>query len=120
MIPPVEIAWWGWLLIWTGLVLAMLVMLGLFAWWLFRKSLRLLDDVSDLVGASTMLELHEPVLARHQIAVLADIRDIREREYARRAHRAARRRQLQERRIGRARRITGVDAALGPWPQDWR
>jgi len=32
VIEPVEIMpWWAWLLIWTGLVLGLLVMLGLFA-----------------------------------------------------------------------------------------
>lgn len=112
-------SWWGWLLVWAGLVLALMVMLALFGWWLFRKSLRLLDDVADLADRSAILEVDEPVLARQEIAVLADIRDIRRREEARRAHRAQRRRERHERRMTRARRITRVDAARTEWPADW-
>jgi hypothetical protein len=115
-----QIAWWGWLLIWAGLVLALLVMLGLFAWWLFRKSLRLLDDVSALADTTAILEVDDPVLPKQQLAVLAELRDIRTREDARRAHSADRRRTRHDRRMTRARRITSAEAARGPWPQDWR
>ena len=45
-------SWWAWLLIWTGLVLALLAVLALGAWWLFRKSMAVLDDVADLAGKS--------------------------------------------------------------------
>lgn len=113
------IAWWGTLLIWAGLVLGMLGMLALFAWWLFRKSLTLLDDLSDLAATTAILEVDEPVLARQEIAVLADRRDIRRRVDARRAHRAQRRRERHDRRMMRARRITTVDATRTRWPADW-
>jgi hypothetical protein len=116
----VDIHWWGWILIWAGLVVALLVMLGLFAWWLFRKSLVLLDDVSALAETTAVLAVDDAVLPRHEIAVLADLRDIHRREDARRAHRSERRRLRHERRMSRARRITSVDAPTGPWPQDWR
>ncbi|MCU1439466.1 MAG: hypothetical protein JWP85_463 [Rhodoglobus sp.] len=116
----VAIAWWGWLLIWTGLGLALVAMLALFAWWLFRKSLRLLDDLSALAETTAILEVDDPVLPRQQLAVLAELRDIRSREDARRARRSNRRRQRHDRRMTRARRITSAEAARGPWPQEWR
>jgi hypothetical protein len=120
VIEPVEIMpWWAWLLIWTGLVLALVVMLGLFAWWLFRKFLTLTDDLADLAERSALLEVDDPVLVKPEIAVLAQVRDIREREAARRAHRADQRRQRDERRMARARRITGPGAAQREWPADW-
>jgi hypothetical protein len=113
-------SWWGWLLIWTGLVLALVAMLALSAWWLFRKSLRLLDDVSTLADTTAILDIGEPVLPRQQVAVLAELREIRRREDARREHRASRRHKRRERRMARARRISTPEAARGPWPEAWR
>ena len=113
------IAWWGWLLLWVGLVLALLVMLVLFAWWLFRKAMKLLDDVAELAGTAEILAVDDVELDRPAIAVLADLRDIRAREDARRAHRARRRSERHARRMDRARRITRVDASKQQWPADW-
>lgn len=120
MIEPVEIMpWWAWLLLWSGLVLGLLVMLGLFAWWLFRKFLGLMDDVADLAERSALLEVDDPVLVKPEIAVLAELSDIRARGRARRARKADLRRQRHERRMARARRITGADASQREWPADW-
>ena len=113
------IAWWGWLLLWAGLVLALLVMLALFAWWLFRKAMRLLDDVSELATTAEILAVDDVELDRPAIAVLADLRDIRAREDARRAHRSRRRNDRHRRRLARARAITSVDASKRQWPADW-
>lgn len=111
--------WWAWVLIWAGLVLALLVMLALFAWWLFRKAMRLFDDAADLADTAGVLEIDDVELPRQQIAVLSSMRDIRHREDARRAHRAERRRLRRERRMTRARHITMVDASTVEWPSDW-
>lgn len=113
------IAWWGWIAIWGGLVLALVAMLALFAWWLFRKALRLLDDVGELAGRAEILAIDDAVLDKPTIAVLADLRDIRAREDARRAHRTTRRRDRRENRLARARRITKLDASQQQWPADW-
>ncbi|MGX5680520.1 hypothetical protein [Schumannella luteola] len=113
------IAWWGWVLIWTGLVIALLAMVGALAWWLFRKFLRLLDDVADLAERSAILEAADAELVRPQIAVLSTVSAVRAREDARRFHRRERRRVRRQTRLDRARRITGADAAAGPWPADW-
>lgn len=111
--------WWSWIAIWGGLVLALAVMLGLLAWWLFRKALVLLDDVADLAGTTALLESDDPEYIRPALAVLETVRAVRDREAARRAHRAQRRRLRHETRMARARRITSVEAARGPWPSEW-
>ena len=117
--PGQAMAWWGWLLLWTGLALALLITLGLFAWSLFRKFLTLVDDVADLAERSALLEVDDPVLVRPQIAVLAEVRDIRDRERVRKAHRAELRQQRHDRRMARARRIADPAASQREWPADW-
>lgn len=114
-----RIEWWVWMLVWTGLVLTLLVMLALFAWWLFRKFMVLLDDASTLADRAEILEFDEVELPRPAIAVLASARDIREREDARKAHRSERRRVRFEKRMARARRITKADARLLDLPAAW-
>lgn len=112
-------SWWVWLIIWAVLGLGLLAMLGLSAWWLFRKSVVLTGDLADLAETLVMLEPDDVELARPQLAVLADLRDIRAREEARRYLRSTRRRERHDRRIARARRITSVDASTRQWPADW-
>jgi biopolymer transport protein ExbB/TolQ len=120
VIEPVKIIpWWGWLLIWVGLVLALLVMLAAGAWWLLRKGMGVLDAAAELAEATAVLEVDDSGLPRQQRAVLAELRDIHRREDARRAHRTERRRLRHERRMARARRITRVDATTVRWPDDW-
>jgi hypothetical protein len=113
------ISWWVWPIIWAGLGLALLAMLGLSAWWLFRKFVVLTGDLADLAETLVLLEPDDAELARPRLAVLADIRDIRAREEARRFHRSTRRRERHDGRIARARRITGVDALTQQWPAGW-
>ena len=111
--------WWAWLLIWTGLVLALLAVLALGAWWLFRKAMTVLDDLADLAETSEILGVDEAELPAPTIAVLADLRDIHAREEARKAHRSRRRNDRHRRRLARARAITAVDASTVRWPADW-
>lgn len=113
------IEWWGWLLLWAGLVLALLVVLALLAWWLFRKFLRLLDDVADLADRSAVLDAAEAELVRPQLAVLAEVSAIRAREDARRHRRHERRRLRRQARLERAREITRADASRTRWPERW-
>lgn len=114
------IAWWGWLLIWTGLVLALAGMLALFAWRLFRKGLRVLDEVGELADSAAVFDgIDDAELPPQAIAVLADLRDIRAREEARKYHRSVLRGARHRRRLERARRITSADASQVQWPADW-
>ena len=114
------IAWWGWLLIWTGLVLGLAGMLALFAWRLFRKGLRILDEVGELADTAAVFDgIDDAELPPQAIAVLAEMSDIRAREEARKYHRSVRRSERHRRRLDRAHRITSVDASQVRWPADW-
>jgi hypothetical protein len=113
------IAWWGWLLIWAGLVLGLAVMLGAFAWWLFRKALVVLEDLGGLASRTELLAVDDHEHVRPPIAVLAGAEAVRAREDARRAHRDEVRRASRERRKQRALRITRLDASREQWPPDW-
>ena len=113
------IEWWGWVLLWSGLVLALLVTLATLAWWLFRKGVVLLDDLGRLAERATLLEVADADLVRPHLAVLAEISAVRAREQARRAHRAERRAARRQTRLDRARRITEVDASQRQWPEEW-
>ena len=50
------IAWWGWLLIWTGLVLALLGLVAFFAWRHIRRFFALLDSFFALTEKLSLLE----------------------------------------------------------------
>lgn len=115
------IEWWGWVLIWLVLVLALVAMLALFAWRLFRKSLGLLDDLSDLTDQVTVLgdAEHEPRLPPTTLAVLSEVQDIRTREEARVARRRLRRDERRERRMSRAIAIGSVRISETQWPEAW-
>jgi hypothetical protein len=110
---------WSWLVIWVVLGLALAALLGLSAWWLFRKFVVLTGDLADLADTLVLLEADDAELGRPQLAVLADLRDIRAREEARRFHHSTRRRERHDKRIARARRITGVEASTQQWPAGW-
>lgn len=111
--------WWSWLVIWVMLGLGLVALLGFSARWLLRKLMVLTGDLGDLGETLELLEPNDAELVRPQLAVLADARDIRARDEARRFQRARRRRQRHEQRIARARRITAVDATQQQWPADW-
>ena len=115
-VPGWGIAWWGRIAIWGGLMIVLLATVGLLLWWLFRKAITLLDDASALAdaGLDEEVELPKPV-----IAVLAEMRDIRAREDARRSHRRQRRTEKHRRRLSRARTITSAEASQQQWPAEW-
>ncbi|NYF10648.1 hypothetical protein HDC94_001804 [Leifsonia sp. AK011] len=111
--------WWSWVLIWTGLVVLLLVVLGLAVWWLFRKFLVLLDDVASLADRASLIDPPDAELVRPQLAILAEVSAIHAREDARRTHRAQRRESRRAARLARAARITAVDASRVQWPARW-
>ncbi len=101
--------WWSWILIWGGLTLALIAMVALIAWWLFRKFMTLLDDLGELADRSAALDPADAERAPLPIAVLAEPRDIQEREAKRKHHRTESRRARHAARIDRARAITRLD-----------
>ncbi|MBH0115420.1 hypothetical protein I6E52_00990 [Salinibacterium sp. NG253] len=113
------IAWWGWVLIWVGLVLILIVMLGVIAWVLFRKSMVLMKDLSDVVDKTSMLDVEAAELTKPQIAILTEMAEIRDRHEAQKRHRAELKLARHERRIARGKTITTRDASAMQWPQEW-
>jgi hypothetical protein len=115
------IAWWGWVLIWAGLVVALLAMVALFAWRLFRRFLGVLDDFFVLTEKTAVLDgvdqTHEP---RPLNAVLEDSETVRARTRARMQRRADRRHSRRQARIRRAKMITTARIDLKEWPHEPR
>jgi hypothetical protein len=113
------IAWWGWLAIWGGLSLVLVAMLALFAWWLFRKFLTLMDDLGDLAETAELLKPDDVTPVRPELAVLAAYRDVYAERENQRSRASERSRIRHDKRIARAQRITRVDASMVRWPGDW-
>lgn len=113
------IAWWGWLLIWVGLVLALLAMLTVIAWVLFRKGMALMSDLSDLVEKTSILDVETDKISKPQIAILTEMVEIRDRHAAQRARRLELRESRRERRLERGNTITKRDASRMQWPEGW-
>ena len=115
------IAWWGWVLIWTGLVLALLGMLAFFAWRLFRSSMSVLDDVVVLTEKTAILDaVAQADDPRPLNAVLEDHEVVRSRTRARMQRRADRRHSRRQARIQRAKMITTARIDLKEWPHEPR
>lgn len=113
------IQWWGWLLIWAGLVIALLAMLGLFAWNLVRRLLRLLEDFVALTDTVSILDgATAPDGQRPLNAVLEESEVVRARFSARMQHRADRKAARRQARIQRAKMITTADIKLKEWPHE--
>lgn len=113
--------WWSWLVIWGGLGLALLGVLALSAWLLFRKFLVLVGDVDDLASRADVLSEvdADDELARPELAVLSDIRLVRARRAARIARNQERRFARRERRLARGRAILAVDPMTVDLPEGW-
>ena len=113
------IGWWGWLLMWVGLVLMLLMMLAAVAYVLFRKGLALMHDLSALVDKAAALDVDTESLSKPQIAVLAEMSEIRARHEAQKSRRADLKLERHDRRMARAKRIIKHDASTSPWPDGW-
>jgi flagellar biosynthesis/type III secretory pathway M-ring protein FliF/YscJ len=113
------IAWWGWLLIWVGLVLALVLVLAFLAFTLFRKAIALMHELSAVVDKTTALDVEFLELSKPQIAVLAEMSEIRAQHEAQQRRRADVKLARHERRIARAKRIITRDASTAQWPEGW-
>jgi hypothetical protein len=111
------IAWWGWLLIWTGLVLLLLATLALLAWRLVKRFFVLLDDADRLLEKTSILgTAADGDDVRPLNAVLEESAVVRERVAARMQRRADRRHARRKARIERAKMITTADIEMKEWP----
>jgi len=106
--------WWSWILIWGGLVLALLAMLVLMAWWLFRKAVGVLDELGQLAEKTELLsrmsdELTDVETAPFVPAVLLDRAAVAAQRSARELAREQRKHARREKRITRARLLIRAD-----------
>ncbi|EPR75596.1 hypothetical protein ADILRU_2139 [Leifsonia rubra CMS 76R] len=120
------IQWWGWLLIWVGLVLALLVVLIFLAFRLFRQAIAIIHELSALADKTTALDTDGPALdtdaaapsALHR-AVFVEMSQIRAQYDTQQRRRAELKNERHERRIARAKRIITHDAHTAQWPESW-
>jgi hypothetical protein len=105
------IPWWGWVALWSSLVLVLLIVLALAGWLLFRKFARVLDDLDDLAAKSDVLDgATDDAPVRAPVAILEPFSSVWQRRSARLHRRAERRTERRRVRLARARRIIAVDA----------
>jgi hypothetical protein len=113
------IQWWGWLLIWAGLVLALLGVLTYLAFRLFRQAIALIHDLSTLADKMTALDIDGAAPSAPHRAVLAEMSEIRAHYDSQQRRRAELKNERHERRIARAKRIITHDAHTTQWPESW-
>jgi len=111
--------WWSWLIIWTCLVLALLAMLVVSAWWLFRKAVAVFDELGTLAAKSELLDaaVTEFDEQREEMAILQKLSDVQARRRQVRDAAHARREARRETRLARGRALTRVDANSRRWFQ---
>ena len=110
-------AWWSWVVIWVGLALALVVMLGLMAWWLFRKLMSVFHALEALADTTQLLDAAGEAIEdqRFERAILLDKSDLlARREYVR--ERSAERKILRrDTRLVRARAMAKLDSSTREW-----
>ena len=117
--------WWSWVLIWGGLGLALLAMLALAAWWLFRKMMAVFGELEALAGKAALLENAQAQASGNAndtpqtLAVLDGLHAVRERHQALQDAADERRLARRQRRLDRAKLITNTDATQRMWPDAW-
>ncbi|MET4782536.1 hypothetical protein [Glaciihabitans sp. UYNi722] len=112
--------WWSWVIIWVGLSLAMLAMLGLMAWRLFKKLLGVFRELESLTEKAELLDAASEVLDDQQFErsiLLKKSEVVARREYVR-ARSAERKENRHVARLDRARVITRLDASTRQWFKD--
>jgi hypothetical protein len=115
------IAWWGWLLIWSGLVIALLAMVALLGWRLVRRFFTLLDDVFAVTEKLSILDgVTANAEARPQNAILREGEEVRATTGARMARRAERKHARRQARIQRGKMLTTATIDLKEWPHEPR
>ena len=104
------IAWWGWLLIWVGLVLLLLGVVALLGWRLVKRFFVLLDDLMALADKAAILDaVTQSDNPRPANAIAEDAAVVRERFGARMERRANRKAVRRQARIQRAKMITTAE-----------
>jgi len=109
--------WWSWLVIWTSLVIALIIVLVVAAWRLFRKAVAVFNDLGTLAAKAELLDAAAPKFDEQQaeIAILQKLPDVRARRHRVHEAAAARRDARRISQLARARALTGFDAHSRQW-----
>ncbi|GAB3606606.1 hypothetical protein GCM10027413_20150 [Conyzicola nivalis] len=115
------IPWWGWLLIWSGLVIALLAVVALLGWRLVKRFFALLDDVFVVTEKLSILDgVAAETEARPMNAILREGDEVRATTGARMARRAERKHARRQARIQRGKMLTTATIDLKEWPHEPR
>ena len=111
--------WWSWLVIWTCLVIALIVVLVVAAWRLFRKAVAVFDELGTLAAQAELLDVAVTTFDEQQadIAILQKLSDVQARRRRVRDAVAARRDARRSSRLARGRALTRFDANSRQWFQ---
>ena len=109
--------WWSWLIIWTSLVIALIAVLVVAAWRLFRKAVAVFDELGTLAAKAELLDAAGVKFDEQQadIAILQKLSDVQARRRRVREAAAARRDVRRSSRLARARALTRFDANSRQW-----
>lgn len=109
--------WWSWLVIWTGLLLALVAVLVVAAWRLFRKAVSVFDALGTLAQKAEVLEgaVTEFESQQGDLAILQSLFDVRARRRDVRAAAVLRREARHTARLHRGRALIRFDANSRRW-----
>ena len=112
-------AWWSWLIIWTCLVLALIAVLAVSAWRLFRKAVSVFDELGTLAEKTALLDAAVTEFDDQQaeLAILQTLSEVRARRRLVRDAAATRRDVRRSARVARGRALTRFDANSRRWFQ---
>ena len=111
--------WWSWLIIWTSLVIALIAVLVVAAWRLFRKAVAVFDELGTLAAQAELLDVAVTTFDEQQAetAILQKLSDVQARRRRVRDAAAARRDARRSSRLARGRALTRFDANSRQWFQ---
>ena len=115
------IAWWGWLLIWAGLVVLLLAVVALLGWRLVKRFFALMNDFFALTEKMAILDAVTTDAAPRPVnAILRDGDEVRSTSGARFARRADRKHARRQARIQRGKMLTTATIDMKEWPHEPR
>jgi hypothetical protein len=111
--------WWSWLVIWTCLALALVAVLVIAAWRLFRKAVAVFDELGTLAAKTELLDgaVTEFDEQQAELAILQKLSDVQARRRQIRDASALRRDARHTTRLARGRVLTRFDANSRRWFQ---
>jgi hypothetical protein len=111
--------WWSWLVIWTCLALALIAVLVVSAWRLFRKAVSVFDELGVLAEMAGLLDAAVTEFDEQQseLAILQKLSDVQVRRRRLRDASALRRDARHTARVARGCALTRFDANSRRWFQ---